>query len=330
MTESLSQDELDALLADMGGDGSGGNEEESQSGGASGEIPASMEKAAGSVRDAFQSASGDVGVMLATSSSMDGMQMEMMGTDSIQASYGNQFIYFQTDLSGPATGTLVMAFPGEGVAKIIATATGAEEGDVVFDEDQMGAAIELLSPVLIAVARTLGPVAGGTFQTSPVTGIQSENAGSLAAVDHLVVSGELKVEGIMEGRGALFVPEALLSSGAQEAGAGIDMELSGGPSAPAASGSAPGRSGLLKQNLNLLMDVQMPLTVELGRTRKYVKEILGLGEGSIIELDKQAGEPVDLMVNKKLIAKGEVVVIDENFGVRVTDIVSPGERLKMG
>jgi flagellar motor switch protein FliN len=81
-------------------------------------------------------------------------------------------------------------------------------------------------------------------------------------------------------------------------------------------------------NLNLLMDVQMALTVELGRTKMYIKDILGLGEGSIIELDKLAGEPVDLLVNGKLIAKGEVVVIDENFGVRVTDIVSPTDRLK--
>jgi len=75
------------------------------------------------------------------------------------------------------------------------------------------------------------------------------------------------------------------------------------------------------------MDVQLNLTVELGRTKQYVKDILGLGEGSIIELDKLAGEPVDLLVNNKLIAKGEVVVIDENFGVRLTDIVSPSERL---
>ena len=80
-------------------------------------------------------------------------------------------------------------------------------------------------------------------------------------------------------------------------------------------------------NIQLLMDVPMQLTVELGRTRMLVKEILSLGEGSIIELDKLAGEPVDLLVNNKLIAKGEVVVIDENFGVRVTDIINPVDRL---
>jgi flagellar motor switch protein FliN/FliY len=80
-------------------------------------------------------------------------------------------------------------------------------------------------------------------------------------------------------------------------------------------------------NIGLIMDVSMEMTVELGRTRKLIKEILGMGEGTIIELDKLAGEPVDILVNHKLIAKGEVVVIDENFGVRVTEIVSPMDRL---
>ncbi|HQI20442.1 MAG TPA: flagellar motor switch protein FliN, partial [Leptospiraceae bacterium] len=87
-------------------------------------------------------------------------------------------------------------------------------------------------------------------------------------------------------------------------------------------------AGPLQPNMNLLLDVQMTLTVELGRTKMFIKDILGLGEGSIIELDKLAGEPVDLYVNDRLIARGEVVVIDENFGVRVTDIVSRAERLK--
>jgi flagellar motor switch protein FliN/FliY len=80
-------------------------------------------------------------------------------------------------------------------------------------------------------------------------------------------------------------------------------------------------------NIGLLMDVYMELTVELGRTRKLIREILGIGEGTIIELDKLAGEPVDILVNHKLIAKGEVVVIDENFGVRVTEIISPMQRM---
>ncbi len=80
-------------------------------------------------------------------------------------------------------------------------------------------------------------------------------------------------------------------------------------------------------NLQLLLDVPLQLTVELGRTEKTVKEVLSLVPGSIFELDRVAGEPVDIYVNGKLIAKGEVVVIDENFGVRITDIVSVVDRV---
>lgn len=80
-------------------------------------------------------------------------------------------------------------------------------------------------------------------------------------------------------------------------------------------------------NLKMLMDIPLKVTVELGRTKRTVKEILGVSQGSIIELDKLAGEPVDILVNDKLIAVGEVVVIDENFGVRVTDILSAQERI---
>ncbi len=81
------------------------------------------------------------------------------------------------------------------------------------------------------------------------------------------------------------------------------------------------------RNLNMLMDIPLQVTVELGRTKRSVKDILELVSGSIIELDKLAGEPVDILVNSRLIAKGEVVVIDENFGVRITDILSKADRL---
>ena len=90
---------------------------------------------------------------------------------------------------------------------------------------------------------------------------------------------------------------------------------------------AGGASAQEQGNIGLIMDVNMEMTVELGRTKKQIKEILGMGEGTIIELDKLAGEPVDILVNHKAIAKGEVVVIDENFGVRVTEILSPMERV---
>lgn len=82
------------------------------------------------------------------------------------------------------------------------------------------------------------------------------------------------------------------------------------------------------ENLDLILDVPLQISVELGRTNKTIKDILNFSAGSIVELNKLAGEPVDMLVNGKLFAKGEVVVIDENFGVRITDIVSPMDRIK--
>jgi len=81
-------------------------------------------------------------------------------------------------------------------------------------------------------------------------------------------------------------------------------------------------------SLDLILDVPLEVTVELGRTEKTVKEILEISSGTIIELDKMAGEPADILVNGKLIAKGEVVVIDENFGVRITEIINSVDRVK--
>jgi flagellar motor switch protein FliN len=80
-------------------------------------------------------------------------------------------------------------------------------------------------------------------------------------------------------------------------------------------------------NLDLLYDIPLEITVELGRTKLPIRKILELGPGAVIQLDKLAGEPVDILANQKLIAKGEVVVIEENFGVRITDIINPVDRL---
>lgn len=94
-----------------------------------------------------------------------------------------------------------------------------------------------------------------------------------------------------------------------------------------ASFDSPSLNKAESNNLNMLLDIPLQVTVELGRTKRSVKEILEMSSGSIIELDKLAGEPVDILVNNRHIARGEVVVIDENFGVRITDILSQKERL---
>lgn len=89
----------------------------------------------------------------------------------------------------------------------------------------------------------------------------------------------------------------------------------------------PGGLGL-QSNIDLLLDVPLQITVELGRTKMLIKDVLELGIGSVVELNKLAGESVEVFVNNKLIARGEVVVIDENFAVRITSIINPQDRLQ--
>jgi flagellar motor switch protein FliN/FliY len=84
---------------------------------------------------------------------------------------------------------------------------------------------------------------------------------------------------------------------------------------------APGR------RLDLLLDVPLDLSVELGRARMSIQDLLGLSPGAVIELDKIAGEPLDILVNDRLVARGEAVVVNDKFGIRITDIVSPAERI---
>ena len=83
-----------------------------------------------------------------------------------------------------------------------------------------------------------------------------------------------------------------------------------------------------KKNLDFILDIPLQVTVDLGRTKLLVKDILQLSQGAVVELTKLAGEPLDIFVNSKLVARGEAVVVNEKFGVRLVDIVSPNERVE--
>ncbi len=164
-----------------------------------------------------------------------------------------------------------------------------------------------------------------------------------------VLSFNLFVQDLLSGDLFLCLPDpvaAKLASGGEKpavsAGASVSVSAGSNPSGVSTINTQPRAGGAQVEqlenefsgsnrpaggNIGLLLDVPLKLTVELGRTTKLVKEILALAPGSVVELDKLAGEAVDILVNEKLIAKGEVVVIDENFGVRITEIINPEERL---
>ena len=121
--------------------------------------------------------------------------------------------------------------------------------------------------------------------------------------------------------------EALLEQKATEPGA----DASGGPLSgeapkPFTAGVSSGDGPV--NDINMVLDIPVQLSVELGRTKVPIKHILQLGQGSVVELDALAGEPMDVLVNGYLIAQGEVVVVNDKFGIRLTDVVTPSERLR--
>lgn len=89
-----------------------------------------------------------------------------------------------------------------------------------------------------------------------------------------------------------------------------------------------GVENLNSRDIEFLLDIPLEVTVQLGKTKMLIKDLLQVGQGSVVELDKLAGEPMEVLINNKLVARGEVVVVNEKFGVRLTDIMSPSERLR--
>lgn len=115
------------------------------------------------------------------------------------------------------------------------------------------------------------------------------------------------------------------------------LEEQGAPAAAPAEAARPASfrelkaeapSGPVEEKLELVMDIPVTLSVELGRTRIQIRELLQLAQGSVVDLDRLAGEPMDVLVNGFLIARGEVVLVNDKFGIRLTDIISPSERAK--
>ena len=108
----------------------------------------------------------------------------------------------------------------------------------------------------------------------------------------------------------------------------VDEAITEEAAAPPTAQLLNAEEGLQAPNLRFILDIPLQVTVELGRKRLIVHDLLQLNQGSVIELSKQIGEPFEVLVNQKLIARGEVVVINDKFGVRITDIISPSERVQ--
>jgi flagellar motor switch protein FliN/FliY len=162
-----------------------------------------------------------------------------------------------------------------------------------------------VQPALEAAVGTFGPVV-----VDPATVLEAT-----AALDAMATTGAAVYVPLLDGDTVRAMLALII--GGKPAGGPVTQP----PAAARRATPAAARSGL-----DLLHDVEMEVTAELGRTRMTVRELLSLTPGTIVELDRAAGSPADLLVNGRAIASGEVVIIDENFGLRITDIAGPGER----
>jgi len=353
---SLSQDEIDALLQ-----GTGGMDFDSGP-----TTPALSEQQRQQFQQLVQGTVGsqesNLSLLVNNEVSIQAPSVELVDAEGFSSSVSGEVVQVQINLTEGTPGHHSYILDA-GAAVYIAGPMMGQEG-VELDDAAVNALQEAFSQIAGPVITALGDNAGTTVMNDPPIGRQIDASsvglpgGQFVKLTYAVKVDDQPPFEVYEVFDAAVVQAALgagasqpqaapqpASAGSMGGGMGgmnmggaqggdmggmMGMQMGGG-NASVQSVQFPNLSqtpvGSEQGNIGLLMDVYMEMTVELGRTRKLIKEILGMGEGTIIELDKLAGEPVDILVNHKLIAKGEVVVIDENFGVRVTEIVSPMERM---
>jgi flagellar motor switch protein FliN/FliY len=363
---ALSQDEIDALLAgvdssSLGGPGPAPAVTAAAVGGSENERMA-LQMFLSSTVDAQSS---NISMMTGATASLKGPQVAFSGRDSFLTQLPDTVTVVKADFSSGFPGEHLYIIP-EDTAKAIASLMNKEE-NIELDAMAMSVIGELVSQLVgtqitaltdktgnksiasvapeannvpkAAAALPAGDFAGAAYQLDLGDGanhqlweifgpsVAGDIARTLNGGASPAMGGAMPDMGAMQGMGM----SGMMPNMGGMPGMGMPMMGMGQPTNVQSvqfPNLMPARGGAQESgNIGLIMDVSMEMTVELGRTRKLIKEILGMGEGTIIELDKLAGEPVDILVNHKLIAKGEVVVIDENFGVRVTEIVSPMERM---
>ena len=212
---------------------------------------------------------------------------------------------YASDRLDPTARAVRMSLAGtEDVRVTIAVATRLVE---VLGADTFAAALE---PALAAAAGALDPTIFGAL--------------SLESIDEVTVDAE-------DSAWAVSLDDAIGVAAIVMLGTVAPQPVAAAPAVPEAAAhefeafASPSLGSAVTRSLDMLHEVEMAVTVELGRTRMTVREILGLAPGTVVELDRAAGAPVDVVVNGTLIARGEVVVIDEEFGIRVTEIVSGAE-----
>ncbi|MBI1389554.1 MAG: flagellar motor switch protein FliN [bacterium] len=353
MAEALTQAEIDALLR-----GEAPPPPAEDSGGPSTLTP-DEEDAIKIIQKFMSEAGGDVfSTLLGHESSMTAGDFQEVDAAGIAGQLYGDMVLAQINYKGYVQGQSDLVFTLEDAAKIATQMTGGGT-ESEFGDLEESALAEAVQSVYSSVNTKLAQRAGGEIQLdSPDVYTKPQDIVELlpeSPSKHILIPYQMEGPSI-SGTVYQVVPRNLLQSIANALGGGpsphqdeesfMPRGASGAPEIlsqpaqfmPSMGGMGGGQGmGMMDfgggpsvdtRNLELILDIKLEIKVELGRTKRKIRDVLELGPGSVIELDKLAGEPVDILVNDKLFAKGEVVVIDENFGVRITDILTIQERIE--
>ncbi|MGL1935121.1 MAG: flagellar motor switch protein FliN [Fibrobacterales bacterium] len=269
--------------------------------------------------------------------------------ESAGGTFADKHLVVTVGFEGDISGQLGLVYSQKDTA-VMSDLMMMGDGSAEFEEDHKEALAELINQVMGSVNTSIS----SDFDIQISIG-QAETVDYSVSDQVLVADGSVlgrvsySVEGILESEMLLIADQSLSENfyakvkgggdsfelaPTEEEGslAGFDAEpgpMDSGVAAPAvASGAATLFESTGNRALDMLLDIPLDITIELGRCNMSIRKILELGPGSVVEMDRFAGEPVDLLINDKVVARGEVVVVDENFGIRVVSLVTPEERLK--
>lgn len=355
---ALSDEEIEALLEE--------EDEESEEETGGGDEGMDTDALRVTYEELSESVQNVLSTILNREASQSVQELDIYSPDEIQENLNEQpenLVMITSELGGSIEGTARYILD-EKDALLLADVMMGQEGDnppEEFDEVYESAIVEMFNQIINSLANQINEITGEEIELSPPEShvmTREEAKEEMGDEKSLWVEYSFEVEDLIDSGHFIEIQPMSLGEAiweAQHAAEEPEPESEPEPEpepqqqqAPAGGGAeqteqSGGESEVksvdfpqfdategqeIEGNLNMLMDVPMEVAVELGRTKLQVKEILNLGQGSIIELERLAGEPVDLLVNGRLVARGEVVVIDESFGVRVTSIVSPMDRIK--
>ena len=344
MSEILSQEQINSLLGqkDLSGGVAGLSDESSAT--------ASPVKDYDALKSVFElydeHASTVISTILNKQVTCEIARCDKTETASAQSTVAGPHVLLAIPFKTGATGTLYCVLAKKDVA-FLSDLMMMGDGSAPYSEDHKDAIVELLGQVTGSFTTALGGRFNEQVALGPITAAEFDFANpgfALETTDMVIVKATFAGGGICT---MLFiVPDELsmdlmtkMATAARTEAAGGDVgngDLSempvgqgGGDSFIETSLSSNSlRSNANHENIDMLLDVDLDVFIELGRTNLSIKRVLELAPGSIVELDRMAGEPVDLLVNDKVVAKGEVVVVDENFGIRIVSLVSAEDRIK--